>query len=112
MLETNVLYRRAFETDSKAMIYEIPSNQIQVGAVIGQGQECLQLYRSSHVHNSSTSSPGAFGMVCMGTVIGMKGFGRPTTVAVKQLNANAEDFQRSEFTAEIEIMKQVGSFTN
>lgn len=50
---------------------------------------------------------GAFGMVCMGTIHGVEGFGRSTTVAIKQLNVNAEDFQKSEFTAEIDIMKQV-----
>uniref|UniRef100_A0A158R5H6 Protein kinase domain-containing protein n=1 Tax=Syphacia muris TaxID=451379 RepID=A0A158R5H6_9BILA len=91
MLETNILYHRSFGTNFADVICEIPSSQIQVGAIIGQG---------------------AFGMVCMGTIHGVEGFGRSTTVAIKQLNVNAEDFQKSEFTAEIDIMKQVGKHPN
>lgn len=90
MLETNILYRRA--TNSASQIdYEIPFNQIQVGGIIGQG---------------------AFGTVCMGTACGVEGYSGPTTVAVKQLKTNADENERREFIAEMDIMKQVGRHPN
>uniref|UniRef100_A0A1I7V8V4 Protein kinase domain-containing protein n=1 Tax=Loa loa TaxID=7209 RepID=A0A1I7V8V4_LOALO len=71
--------------------YEIPFNQIQVGGIIGQG---------------------AFGTVCMGTAYGVEGYIGPTTVAVKQLKANADENEKREFLAEMDIMKQVGRHPN
>lgn len=50
---------------------------------------------------------GAFGTVCMGTAYGVEGYIGPTTVAVKQLKANADENEKREFLAEMDIMKQV-----
>lgn len=91
ILETNILYRAANAAVTAPYDCEIPFSQIQIGGVIGQG---------------------AFGMVCMGTVIGVKGYSGPTTVAVKQLRANADENERTEFKAEMDIMKQVGRHPN
>ncbi|KAM3722958.1 Proto-oncogene tyrosine-protein kinase receptor Ret [Dirofilaria immitis] len=90
MLETNILYRQTTNLASQ-IDYEIPFNQIQVGGIIGQG---------------------AFGTVCMGTAYGVEGYIGPTTVAVKQLKANADENERREFLAEMDIMKQVGRHPN
>ncbi|EJW83375.1 protein kinase domain-containing protein, partial [Wuchereria bancrofti] len=90
MLETNILYRQTNNLASQ-IDYEIPFNQIQVGGIIGQG---------------------AFGTVCMGTAYGVEGYIGPTTVAVKQLKANADENEKREFLAEMDIMKQVGRHPN
>uniref|UniRef100_F1KW71 Proto-oncogene tyrosine-protein kinase receptor Ret n=1 Tax=Ascaris suum TaxID=6253 RepID=F1KW71_ASCSU len=90
MLETNILYRRAI-APTTSVDYEIPFSRIQVGGIIGQG---------------------AFGLVCMGTAHGVEGYAGPTTVAIKQLRANAEESERMEFIAEMNIMKQVGRHPN
>ncbi|VDK82656.1 unnamed protein product, partial [Onchocerca ochengi] len=90
VFETNILYRQANNLPPQ-IDYEIPFNQIQVGGIIGQG---------------------AFGTVCMGTAYGVEGYIGPTTVAVKQLKANADENERREFLAEMDIMKQVGRHPN
>lgn len=46
----------------------------------------------------------------MGTAHGVEGYAGPTTVAIKQLRANAEESERMEFIAEMNIMKQVAFF--
>lgn len=43
----------------------------------------------------------------MGTACGVEGYSGPTTVAVKQLKTNADENERREFIAEMDIMKQV-----
>lgn len=43
----------------------------------------------------------------MGTAYGVEGYIGPTTVAVKQLKANADENEKREFLAEMDIMKQV-----
>lgn len=45
----------------------------------------------------------------MGTALGIEGYSGPTTVAVKQLKANADENEKREFLAEMDIMKQVGN---
>ncbi|KHN71167.1 Proto-oncogene tyrosine-protein kinase receptor Ret [Toxocara canis] len=90
MLETNILYRRT-APPTTYVDYEIPFSRIQVGGVIGQG---------------------AFGLVCMGTAHGVEGYAGPTTVAIKQLKTNADESERMEFIAEMNIMKQVGRHPN
>lgn len=47
----------------------------------------------------------------MGTAYGVEGYLGPTTVAVKQLKANADENEKREFLAEMDIMKQVVTIT-
>ncbi|VDK88149.1 unnamed protein product [Litomosoides sigmodontis] len=111
MLETNILYR---QTNSLApqMNYEIPFNQIEVGGIIGQGSHLLSRTDPSAKYLSILGKKRAFGTVCMGTAYGVEGYIGPTTVAVKQLKANADENEKREFLAEMDIMKQVGRHPN
>ncbi|KJH52537.1 hypothetical protein DICVIV_01247 [Dictyocaulus viviparus] len=85
ILETNILYRQPieFRTPQTEEEWLIPSEDVSVGAVIGEG---------------------AFGLVCKGTMSGPKGMA--VRVAIKQLKANAIDEEREEFLREMDIMKQ------
>ncbi len=71
--------------------YEMPYERLRLGRVIGQG---------------------AFGLVYMGMAEGINGVVGPTTVAIKQLKANADELERREFLAEMEILKQIGRHPN
>uniref|UniRef100_A0A0K0D5U1 Protein kinase domain-containing protein n=1 Tax=Angiostrongylus cantonensis TaxID=6313 RepID=A0A0K0D5U1_ANGCA len=85
ILETNILYRQPieFKTPQTEEDWLIPSEDVSVGAVIGEG---------------------AFGLVCKGTMSGPKGMA--VRVAIKQLKVNAIDEEREEFLREMDIMKQ------
>ncbi|KAE9417915.1 hypothetical protein Angca_003256 [Angiostrongylus cantonensis] len=91
ILETNILYRQPieFKTPQTEEDWLIPSEDVSVGAVIGEG---------------------AFGLVCKGTMSGPKGMA--VRVAIKQLKVNAIDEEREEFLREMDIMKQVGRHPN
>ncbi|WKY01069.1 hypothetical protein Q1695_015232 [Nippostrongylus brasiliensis] len=91
ILETNILYRQPieFRTPQTEEEWLIPSDDVSVGGVIGEG---------------------AFGLVCKGTMSGPKGMA--VRVAIKQLKTNAIDEEREEFLREMDIMKQVGRHPN
>jgi serine/threonine protein kinase len=100
-MQPNILYtNRAILAESEQFdidddYYEIALDRLQFGRVIGQG---------------------AFGLVFLGTMrtdiatTASEQFHRstPMTVAIKQLKPNADESEREQFLAEMNIMKLVG----
>lgn len=94
-MEANIIYTEQDIAQGQAYAlidkYELPYERLRLGHVIGRG---------------------AFGLVYKGTADGINGFVGPTTIAVKQLKANADELERREFLAEMEILKQIGRHPN
>lgn len=96
-MQPNILYttHRAILAESEQFDdvddYEIALSRLQFGRVIGQG---------------------AFGLVFLGTMLPDEHHfhhrSTPMTVAIKQLKPNADDAEREQFLAEMNIMKLVG----
>ncbi|VDM46386.1 unnamed protein product [Toxocara canis] len=103
--------RNCFKRSTKS---EIEKSSIIPWAMAHSSHSMLEtniLYRRTAPPTTYVDYEIPFSRIQVGGVIG-QGYAGPTTVAIKQLKTNADESERMEFIAEMNIMKQVGRHPN